>query len=125
VSPLADDQKIHLPKMDPALKRKWVKALRSGKYRRVQAHLKDERGYCCLGVLCHITGHEFEPTDTFLPVDLAPIAHLGRDTQEVLANLNDGEYDDDEVKGFGRVWRYMYGKGAPFSAIADFIEEHL
>jgi len=34
---------------------KWVEALRSGKYKQTKNHLKDECGYCCLGVLCDIS----------------------------------------------------------------------
>ena len=33
----------------------WVKALRSGKYKQTKGKLKDEFGYCCLGVLCDIS----------------------------------------------------------------------
>ena len=33
---------------------KWVAALRSGKYKQTKHSLKDEHGYCCLGVLCEI-----------------------------------------------------------------------
>jgi hypothetical protein len=55
--------------MDEKLKAKWVKALRSGKYKQAKDYLKteievfddesgetsrNEIGYCCLGVLCEI-----------------------------------------------------------------------
>lgn len=33
---------------------KWVKALRSGKYKQTDSALQDRNGYCCLGVLCEI-----------------------------------------------------------------------
>jgi hypothetical protein len=35
---------------------KWVAALRSGKYRQATGALHDNGGYCCLGVLCDISG---------------------------------------------------------------------
>lgn len=40
--------------MDKKLKAKWVKALRSGKYKQCTSELYDSeaREYCCLGVLC-------------------------------------------------------------------------
>ena len=40
--------------MNKTVIRKWIKALRSGKYKQGQGRLKDfETGrYCCLGVLC-------------------------------------------------------------------------
>ena len=31
---------------------KWVKALRSGKYKQTREALQDKDGYCCLGVAC-------------------------------------------------------------------------
>lgn len=34
--------------------KKWVKALRSGKYKQGQDALQSEKGYCCLGVACEI-----------------------------------------------------------------------
>jgi hypothetical protein len=37
----------------PHLK-KWVKALRSGKYNQTQSVLHDNDGFCCLGVACDI-----------------------------------------------------------------------
>lgn len=50
--------------MDEKLKNKWIKALRSGKYKQVQENLKGEVytedgeslgvGFCCLGVLCEV-----------------------------------------------------------------------
>ncbi len=37
--------------MKKEIKKVWVKALRSGKYKKDKGALKTERGYCCLGVL--------------------------------------------------------------------------
>lgn len=37
--------------MKPEMVKKWVKALRSGKYRQTRGSLKFEGAYCCLGVL--------------------------------------------------------------------------
>jgi len=40
--------------MDTEIKRKWVKALRSGKYKQTRGRLKARNGaMCCLGVLEH------------------------------------------------------------------------
>lgn len=35
---------------------KWVTALRSGEYKQGRGHLRDGDEYCCLGVLCDISG---------------------------------------------------------------------
>jgi hypothetical protein len=40
--------------MKPAIKKKWIAALRSGEYAQTRWHLRDDRGYCCLGVLCDL-----------------------------------------------------------------------
>ena len=44
--------------MEASLKAKWIEALRSGKYKQAQSVLRhnDGSGYCCLGVLCDISG---------------------------------------------------------------------
>lgn len=45
--------------MKKEIKKKWVKALRSGKYKQAKGTLNDgEGGFCCLGVLCDIYGKE-------------------------------------------------------------------
>jgi hypothetical protein len=40
--------------MNPEIKKRWVDALRSGKYRQTRSALNDNGGYCCLGVLCEL-----------------------------------------------------------------------
>lgn len=46
--------------MDPQMKRRWVEALTSGEYRQGTRALKkwvgSEERYCCLGVLCDLSG---------------------------------------------------------------------
>jgi hypothetical protein len=46
--------------MDPELKKKWVEALRSGKYEQTKECLHNDDGYCCLGVLADIKGVEWK-----------------------------------------------------------------
>ena len=43
--------------MIPAIKKRWLKALRSGKYKQAQGKLYDGKDYCCLGVLYDIQYH--------------------------------------------------------------------
>lgn len=41
--------------MDPKIKKRWIKALLSGKYKQGREVLKTGDGkYCCLGVLCEL-----------------------------------------------------------------------
>ena len=36
------------------LARRWVAALRGGRYHQVREHLRTDLGYCCLGVACDL-----------------------------------------------------------------------
>jgi hypothetical protein len=36
------------------IKWRWIEKLRSGEYPQTKNHLQDEKGFCCLGVLCEI-----------------------------------------------------------------------
>ena len=40
--------------MKKELKKEWIKALRSGKYKQTSRSLRTPDGFCCLGVLCDI-----------------------------------------------------------------------
>ena len=40
--------------MDKRTMQRWVKALRSGKYKQTHNVLQDNKGFCCLGVLCDL-----------------------------------------------------------------------
>ena len=42
--------------MDANLKAKWVEALRSGKYKQGRNYLNSKGAFCCLGVLCDLSG---------------------------------------------------------------------
>lgn len=43
--------------MQAELKTKWVEALRSGRYKQGRLQLRtDDDCYCCLGVLCEVSG---------------------------------------------------------------------
>ncbi len=50
--------------MKKALKAKWLKALRSGRYEQATGKLKStDGGYCCLGVLCNVMGAKWKLDD--------------------------------------------------------------
>jgi len=40
--------------MKQEIKQRWIDALRSGEYPQTMGKLRDEGGYCCLGVLCEL-----------------------------------------------------------------------
>ena len=76
--------------MDPVLKKKWVVALRSGKYEQGKEALRNGDKYCCLGVLCEIeTGAK--PNKVPFPSN-ARKERLGLTSKEcdTLAEFNDG-----------------------------------
>lgn len=89
--------------MDKAeLKRKWIEALRSGRYRQTTGRLTDgEGGYCCLGVLCAIQDPNW--ADKFYDLETHTIwgdewgqkfdfsrELIGGRTASRLAKMNDG-----------------------------------
>ena len=97
-----------MPMMDKKIKAKWVKALRSGQYRKTKNRLASHKGdaFCCLGVLADVMGCEWtegleglcpinpktgrgQVSDIFLSVPLAQ--GLTIDMQSALSLLNDGD----------------------------------
>lgn len=109
------------PKMDRKIKARWVKALRSGKYRQTKDKLRREThgvtSHCCLGVLCELV----QPKRWRPGVDafdggvyhkgwghtggVRRAARLSREAATDLADLNDS--------------------GKRFRTIATWIEKHL
>lgn len=84
--------------MDAELKAKWIAALRSGEYKQGNGRLRDGDKYCCLGVLCDVSGAGRWQDDwyydnsgganCYLPESLS--IDIDRDTQGTLAVMNDG-----------------------------------
>lgn len=88
--------------MNQEVKQLWVEALRSGKYEQGKYCLRTAEGkYCCLGVLCEISGKEYNPEQLGIPNEIMEWADLDSylpeipDSQEVvggpvkLSHLND------------------------------------
>jgi hypothetical protein len=101
--------------MDKQIKTKWLKALRSGRYKQTQNNLYDGKGYCCLGVLAKVQRAPDVDLrgESFLEDDRAVFsAGITGKSQRVLSRLNDKE--DDEGNPAGK----------SFKEIADYIEKH-
>jgi len=109
------------------VQKKWVAALRSGKYKQVKRHLKSNNGFCCLGVLCDLYGKEkeilwegeekemFLHKSTTLPEEVYVWAGL---------RGNEGDIKNPE-KGEGQLLTVMNDdKGMSFKQIADFIDRN-
>ncbi len=103
--------------MNPETKEKWVDALRSGRYKQGVDCLRthDDR-YCCLGVLCDVTGTRWRPhtlhdryvcegESLVMPRPLIVKTGLSRRECGDLAHMND--------------------TGSSFSEIAEYIEKYL
>ena len=45
---------MDVTKMNPAVKAKWIAALRSGEYEQTTGRLRNGDSFCCLGVLCNV-----------------------------------------------------------------------
>lgn len=116
--------------MNPEIKKRWVEALRSGKYKQTAGFLRDDFGFCCLGVLCDVVASEVGGTwingsfcvnnmtsDSTLPAPV--VAFCGLDSRNprlggyTCAAMNDGQYMQE---------RFVR---ASFADIADLIEQHL
>lgn len=97
--------------MNKYVKRKWLRALRSGEYGKGSGKLgiPYENKYCCLGVLACEMVPEFaqaHPTKGkirvsgkygYLPDDLAILWGLDTDTQITLSRLNDNNMTFEPV----------------------------
>lgn len=105
--------------MNPEWKKKWLEALRSGKYVQGQNVLRsDGNRYCCLGVLCDLQGEGawdaknpgrpagLNTNYTYLTGPLCLAFGLSDKEQCTLSDLNDVAE-------------------APFSEIANWIEANL
>lgn len=107
------------PKLPKAFKRKWVAALRSGKYKQGSGLLYNEGRMCCLGVAGRICGISKEALRRRgMPADLSdgalkkfPTRLRMPRTADCLAKMNDGVLDVVRRKTFPQ--------------IATWIEKHL
>lgn len=94
--------------MKKSIAMKWVKALRSGKYKQGRKVLKNSEGkYCCLGVMCEVVGYVEILNKGLLPCDVVEKAGMATpngyltnaETWDAsLAHFNDcHEYSFDEI----------------------------
>jgi hypothetical protein len=95
--------------MNPEVKAKWVKALRSGEYRQIHGTFHKDGGYCALGVLCSLATKEGVirgvPTVGELPYQVCEWANLSYGQADEIIILND--------------------RGKSFPSIATWIERNL
>lgn len=120
--------------MNPEIKDKWVKALKSGEYKQGLGVLKFEDRFCCLGVLCDLYIKEHKEakfnkrgvfinnkvalTNTHLPSSVMKWA----DIEDENVTLNN-EYRIKDVKSDTLI--QINDRGASFEEIANIIKIEL
>lgn len=98
--------------MNRKIKQKWLNALRSGNFQQGTGKLRDSNGnYCCLGVLCEITGNgQNRDMSKSFPADkdpdgtdinsVKPFMGLSVKMQEKLAEMNDYGDTFEEIASY-------------------------
>jgi len=125
--------------MVPSVKKKWLKALRSGKYKQGRGALckktKDNFEFCCFGVLCDVIGVKWTKSilDGELMCPSNSVRSIGIDnirdvewvkftsmyiTTELREKLQIESINENQLIK-------MNDKGKKFSEIANWIEKHL
>jgi hypothetical protein len=83
-----------------SLKKEWLKALRSGKYRKTTGRLRrgtnrQDYSYCCLGVLCNIINNRKWKDNSYmsdlygLPGKIVEKCSISMEQEIHLSHLND------------------------------------
>lgn len=114
--------------MNKRIKKLWIKALRSGKFKQEQSALRvvndEEVGYCCLGVLCEVyrrtTGEGRWNDSTFLARGKSSMSQL----PDPICKWAELEQRDPKL---GRIKTAiaLNDHGKSFNFIADRIEKYL
>lgn len=125
---------LNLKKLPKPFKAKWLKALRSGDYKQARQFLRTEKGFCCLGVACDISGkNAWDPepgknskgrkyyyTRKGASEELPGQGDIPQAALEALSYRPFGSTDD----AMGLL-TMMNDKGKKFTTIADWIEKNL
>lgn len=108
-------------KMDKKLKTKWLKALRSGKYRQGGCYLKNGRKFCCLGVLADIQGAKWH-SNSLTYTEVPEIKNINPGWQhDMLTPREAGGLRTSVMKTLAT----MNDDGKTFKEIADYIEKRI
>ena len=94
--------------------KKWVEALRSGKYKRGEGKLREGDYFCCLGVLTDIAVQEGViqqfPDKCYLPLELKAWSGLNdtagtyyRESRDDLSGLDSLASQNDHGKSFAEI----------------------
>lgn len=106
------------PKLPKSFKTRWVKALRSGKYKQGRYYLftsYDEEQYCCLGVACKVQKATLPQEELRFIEFRKGIKGITKIPKEL---IGDGPLPE-------RLSMMNDRKSSSFKKIADWIEKHL
>lgn len=103
--------------MKKSIMKRWVKALRSGKYKKTTARLKYNGRYCCLGVLCEISKlSKFDKYDRYI-LDSEVLPKTVIDWAGM--NTCTGEFDEEKD-----ALTELNDHGKSFKQLANIIEKN-
>ena len=119
--------------MEKSIVKRWVKALRSGKYKQAESTLRDlSNRMCCLGVLCDVTKKEtggdwltrgrFGKSRCIADGSLLPPF-----VQKILNISSEGKLKEHHIGGYGSKHYTLSGlndSGLSFKQIANIIEKN-
>jgi len=112
--------------MNKVLKAKWVKALRSGKYKQGTRWLQANERFCCLGVLCELLEIPAVPAPTEIWYNEGVFMYDDANGTPSLPTQEKMGLTEDQVR---TLWHMNDGQGKyhphTFQEIADYIEVNL
>jgi hypothetical protein len=103
--------------MDAELKAKWIEALRSGKYKQCRSSLRQNDGFCCLGVLADANGEQWSTEKWLMPGQYRVVRGGGC----LFYGVQQGLLTEEQMDALAD----MNDEGKSFSEIADYIEQNL
>ncbi len=112
--------------MNTELKQKWLAALRSGDYKQTKSCLHNKDGYCCLGVLCDISGIGHWDQNKEVHGEIPYVASNGKRWFSIAPTEVKQAVAADSVDS--AVWAGvidMNDEGKTFAEIADYLEKVL
>lgn len=109
--------------MTPEFQKKWCEALLSGEYPQTKRVLRDDEGYCCVGVALDLvdpkgwrphgeSGHTSYPWKMVSPNFVSGYGideNIGLDSVQLhkLADMNDGRMPDNRARSFAEIAAYI------------------
>ena len=117
--------------IDRQLLIEWIAALRSGEYNQTTLTLKDNYGFCCLGVACEINNVNWDDyAHNMTTLDILNKEKLGLN---IVPSVDDCAMIQQKYNLYKSFYDYNYAKilsivndaGKSFTDIADIIEEFI